>query len=222
MRLLTVFAHPFQTKYPSAVMDAFHAPLRDAGWSVDVLDLHAEGFDPRFTAEDHAHFWGGPIPSEIARAHERVNRADRLAFIFPVYWWGMPALMKGWIERVFTVGWAYQFGNSVEDRGKGAKSSLLGNKPTVLIGIAGSKQGTYEKYGYDEAMRTQMDVGTFAYCGIRDVESHLIYDVEGDHNAGKRDAGLELSGRIAAAFMAPDRPARDAKAEHLQRQGAQR
>lgn len=215
MHLLTVFAHPFQDKYLSAVMDAFHAPLLGAGHEIDVLDLHTERFDPRFTAEDHAHFWGGPIPPEIAAAHARVNAADKLAFIYPVYWWGMPALMKGWIERVFTQGWAYKFGDGIEDRGKGAKASLLGNKPTVLIGVAGSKQATYEKYGYDDAMRTQIDVGTFAYCGIADVESHLIFDVEGDHNADKRAAGLTQALDVATAFIAPNRVARDAKAAHL-------
>jgi len=217
MRLLTVFAHPFRDKYPSAVMEAFHTPFRSAGWTIDTLDLHAEGFDPRFTAEDHAHFWGGPIPPEIAAAHARVDTADRMAFVFPVYWWGMPALMKGWIERVFTVGWAYQFGSGVKDRGKGKKTSLLGDKPTVLIGIAGAKQRTYEKYGYDAAMRTQINVGTFAYCGVKDVESHLIFDVEGDHNAGKRDAGLALARRVATAFMDPDRQPRDAEVDRLHR-----
>ena len=197
-------------------MNAFHAPLERAGWTIDVLDLHEERFDPRFTAADHAHFWGGPIPPEIAATHARVNAADRLAFIFPVYWWGMPALMKGWIERVFTQGWAYQFGQGVEDRGRGAKSSLLGNKPTVLIGIAGSRRETYEKYGYDAAMQTQIDVGTFAYCGVRDVESHLIFDVEGDHNASNREVGLDQAKAVATAFMSPERTPRDARAEHLQ------
>lgn len=124
-------------------------------------------------------------------------------------------MMKGWIERVFTLGWAYQFGNSVEDRGKGAKSSQLGNKPTILIGIAGTKQRTYAKYGYDSAMRTQIDVGTFAYCGITDIESHLIYDVDGELNADKRDAGLTFCKELAVRFMDPARQPRDAKAEHF-------
>lgn len=53
----------------------------------------------------------------------------------------------------------------------------MATAPTALIGGGGSKRATYDKYGYDEAMRTQLDVGVFAYCGIRDVESHLIYDV---------------------------------------------
>ncbi|MFJ6076039.1 NAD(P)H-dependent oxidoreductase [Streptomyces sp. NPDC093065] len=52
MHLLTVFSHPLTDKYPSAVMDAFHQPFRQAGHSIDVLDLYREGFDPRFTEAD--------------------------------------------------------------------------------------------------------------------------------------------------------------------------
>lgn len=206
MRLLTVFSHPFRDKYPAAVMDAFHEPFRRSGHTVDILDLHREGFDPRFTEADHAHFWGGPVPHDIQQAHHRVEAADRLAFVFPVYWWSMPAVMKGWIERVFTGGWAYQYGSGVDDRGKEPLQGLLPAIPTALIGIGGSKKRTYEKYGYDEAMRTQLDTGVFAYCGITDIESHLIYDVEGAHNAPTRDAGLSQARDIGDAFSAISRP----------------
>lgn len=215
MHLLTVFSHPFTNKYPAAVMNALHEPFRRAGHSIDVLDLHGEGFDPRFTESDHAHFWGEPVPPEIAAMHRRVEKADRLAFVFPVYWWGMPAMMKGWIERVFTGGWAYQYGTGVEDRGKEPLISLLGNRPTTLIGIAGSSKRTYDKYGYAEAMRTQIDVGTFAYCGITDVKSHLIYDVEGEDNAPNREHGLKQAREIGKAFLSPDRIVKNAKKEHL-------
>ena len=217
MHLMTVFSHPFADRYPAAVMRAFHEPFRGQGHSIDVLDLDAEGFDPRFTPADHDHFWGGPLPDGIGDMHRRVEAADRLAFVFPVYWWGMPALMKGWIERVFTPGWAYQYGSGVEDRGKDAvAASLLPSIPTALIGIGGSKEATYDKYGYADAMRTQLDVGTFAYCGLRDVESHLIFDVEGDHNAGNRSAGLDQARQAGAAFASPERVARDAKEEHFE------
>lgn len=217
MHLLTVFSHPLADSYPAAVMEAFHESFRQAGHSIDVLDLHREGFDPRFTEADHAHFWGGPIPEGIAEMHRRVEAADRLAFVFPVYWWSMPATMKGWIERVFTGGWAYQYGQGVHDRGKEPLDGLLPGIPTTLIGVGGSKRETYEKYGYDDAMRTQLDIGVFAYCGIDDVESHLVYDVEGDHNAPAREAGLGQAGRIGAAFASPDRLPRTARAEHLRR-----
>jgi NAD(P)H dehydrogenase (quinone) len=219
MHLLTVFAHPFRDRYPGAVMDAFHSPFTQTDATIDILDLHQEEFDPRFTAADHAHFWGGPVPPEIERMHRRVGAADRLAFVFPVYWWSMPALMKGWIERVFTPGWAYQYGQGIADRGKAPLHGLLPSIPTTLIGVGGSKKSTYDKYGYDDAMRTQLDVGIFAYSGIDDVESHLIYDVEGDHNARTRADGLIFAEQIGRDFIAPDRRIRHAKTEHLERRG---
>ncbi len=219
MHVLTVFAHPYRDRYPGAVMDAFHSAFVDGGASIDVLDLHREGFDPRFTEADHAHFWGGPAPAGIGEMHRRVEAADRLAFVFPVYWWSMPALMKGWIERVFTGGWAYQYGAGVEDRGREPLAGLLPHIPTLLLGVGGSKQRTYERYGYDEAMRTQLDVGIFAYCGITDVESHLVFDVEGDHNAAHRFDGLRQAEAIGAAFADPNRERRDAKAEHRRARG---
>ncbi|MDV3128362.1 NAD(P)H-dependent oxidoreductase [Mycobacterium sp. 21AC1] len=217
MHLLTVCSHPFVDRYPTAVMNAFHEPFQAAGCSIDTLDLHQEGFDPRFTREDHAHFWGGPVPDEIAAMHRRVEKAGRLAFVFPVYWWGMPAMMKGWIERVFTGGWAYQYGEGVDDRGKEPPTSLLRNVPTTLIGIGGSAKRTYDKYGYADAMKTQIDVGVFAFCGVTDVESHLIYDVEGDHNATIRADGLRQARDIGRAFLSPERVSRNAKEEHLRR-----
>lgn len=217
MHLLTVFAHPIAGSYPAAVMNAFHESFHAGGHTIDVLDLHREEFDPRFTEADHAHFWGGPIPDEIAQAHRRVEAADRLAFVFPVYWWSMPATMKGWIERVFTGGWAYQYGAGVADRGKEPLNALLPSIPTTLIGIGGSKKHTYDKYGYADALRTQLDVGVFAYVGIDDVESHLIYDVEGAHNAANRDVGLETANQIGSEFLSLERLPRHAKEDHLER-----
>jgi NAD(P)H dehydrogenase (quinone) len=215
LHFLTVFAHPIPDAYPAAVVSAFHAPLIAAGHTVDLLDLHAEDFDPRFTKEDHAHFWGDSIPEDVAAYHARVEKADRLVFIFPVYWWGMPAMMKGWIERVFTGGWAYMFGAGVQDRGVEAVKPLLGNRPTVLIGLGGSSKATYDKYNYGTAMRTVVDVGTFAYCGITDVQSYLLYEVEGDANVSLRAQYLNEVKKIACDFISPSRPIKNAKQDHL-------
>jgi NAD(P)H dehydrogenase (quinone) len=215
MNLLTVYSHPIRKSYPGAVMDAFHKPVLQARHSVDILDLHRENFDPRFTQDDHSCFWGGELPTDISPMHERVEKADQLAFVFPVYWWSMPALMKGWIERVFTGGWAYQYGKGVEDRGKAELHGRLTNLPTVLIGVGGSKKATYDKYDYAKAMQTQLDLGIFAYCGVTDVQSHLIYDVEGDHNAANREQGLRMSEKISNAFISPDRTPVNAKDDFL-------
>lgn len=217
MNHLTITSHPFQDRYPSAVAAALNAALVERGWRIDPLDLHAEEFDPRFTRADHAHFWVGPVPDDIAPFHARILAADTMAFVFPIYWWGMPALMKGWIERTFTEGFAYRYGTGVEDRGKALPRSLLDNKPTLLVGIGGANKATYEKYKYAEAMRAQIDVGTFAYCGITDVQTHIIYDVEGDEKACVRASGISEVQDIAELFAAPERRIRNAKTDYLER-----
>jgi len=217
MRVLIVFAHPVPGTYPFAVLSAFSQALEEGGATPTLLDLYEDGFDPRFTAEDHGHFWGGPIPGDVDRYHKLVEEADRLAFVFPVYWWGMPAMMKGWIERVFTGNWAYVYGEGVEDRGKAGLKGLLGNKPTILLGIGGSTERTYTRYRYDEAMRTAIDVGIFSYCGIRDVTSHYLFDVEGDTNAERRAEYLDEVRVLGGTFAEADRVPHDAKGAHFAR-----
>ena len=64
-------------------------------------------------------------------------------------------------------------------------------------------------------MKTQIDLGIFSYCGTHDLQSHLIYDVEGDHKAPNRQAGLAFAARIAQEFISPDRIALDVHEEHL-------
>ncbi|MGU3438129.1 NAD(P)H-dependent oxidoreductase [Actinomycetes bacterium M1A6_2h] len=211
MHLLTVYCHPRRDSYAGAVMDAFHQPFERAGHTVDILDLDREGFDPRFTQADDAHFWGGPLPADISHMQSRVMAADRLAFVFPVYWWSMPALMKGWIERVFTPGWAYRHA----DVGSTSTDAVLPQIPTLLMGIAGSTQRNYDKYGYRDAMRTQLDVGVFSYCRLDDVESHFVYDVEDAESADNRAEGLQTAHRIGAMFGSHERQPRRAREDHL-------
>ena len=177
MHLLTVFSHPIASSYPAAVMSAFHDPFLASGHTVDVLDLHREGFDPRFGESDHAHFWGGPPPADIAATHRRVEAADRLAFVFPVYWWSMPALLKGWIDRVFINGWAFEHSPASGLRPK------LQALTTHLVPIAGDDSGAYERHGYEAAIRTQIEHGIVDYCGSRRGATAFIYESEQDSSA---------------------------------------
>jgi NAD(P)H dehydrogenase (quinone) len=71
-----------------------------------VADLAAEGFDPRFTAGDRADYVSRAQSDPVVAAEQRrVDGVDHLVLVFPVYWWSMPALLKGWIDRVFIGGW---------------------------------------------------------------------------------------------------------------------
>lgn len=79
-----------------------------SGGSYEIADLAAEGFDPRFSAADiAAHLREGPSPEDVVAEQAQIDRADALVLVYPVYWWSMPGLLKGWVDRVFSNGWAY-------------------------------------------------------------------------------------------------------------------
>ena len=139
------------------------------------------------------------MPEEIRREQARVDRADALAFVFPVWWWSFPAILKGWFDRVFSEGWAYSFE-------PGMSRGRLRDRPTLLLGVGGSRESTYRKYGYDEAMRVQIDVGLLGYCGLRDVETHVFYDVE--QSPENRQRYLAEAREIGRGFGAPTRTQR--------------
>jgi NAD(P)H dehydrogenase (quinone) len=108
MHALVVVAHPDPTSLSHSVgariVDGISTS--DQGHSAELADLAAEGFDPRFSAADLAvHRRHAPPPADVASEQGRIDRGDALVLVYPVYWWSMPALLKGWIDRVFANGW---------------------------------------------------------------------------------------------------------------------
>lgn len=200
MHLLAVFAHPVRSSFSGDLVDALGAGAAGAGATVEIADLYREGFDPRFEPDDFAQFSGEAMPDAVRREQARIDRADAIAFVFPVWWWSFPAILKGWVDRVFSEGWAYSFE-------PGRSRGLLRDRPTALIATGGSSEKTWSKYGYREAMATQIDTGILGYCGLRDVETRLIYAVEQDEAA--RLAYLAEIRALGAALVDPTRQPRD-------------
>jgi NAD(P)H dehydrogenase (quinone) len=199
MHVLAIFAHPRRDSYTGAVLDALIAGLADGGHEAEIADLYREGIETRLQPEDYAQFRGEDMPADVRLEQARVDRAEALAFVFPVWWWSFPAILKGWIDRVFSEGWAYSFTPGVS-RGR------LHDRPTLLLGIAGSRESTYRKYGYGEAMRVEIDTGILGYCGLRDVEMRILYDVE--QNRELREHYLAEAREIGQWFLSEARQPR--------------
>lgn len=106
MRYVVVFAHPDVESFSGALCRNAVDGLREAGHHVDLIDLYAEGFDPRMsTAERQAYESPNPILSaQIEHYADLVRQAQGLVFVYPTWWWGLPAIMKGWLERVLVPG----------------------------------------------------------------------------------------------------------------------
>lgn len=117
MRLLIVYAHPAAECFNRAVLRLTCETLAAHGHETHVLDLHAEGFDPVLTPEryarynDTAHNTDEP---EIAAHAGHLAWAEGLILVYPTWWYGLPAILKGWLERVLVPGVALR----VNERGK--------------------------------------------------------------------------------------------------------
>ncbi len=186
MHSLVLFAHPQPDSLTAATAHLVATGLQSrTGDTSEVADLAAEGFDPRFTAADLAVMRGQrPAPADVRREQQRVERADAVVLVYPVYWWGMPGLLKGWIDRVVTYGWAYGDG--------AAPADALGRRDIHLLALAGTDAGTYQRHGYTESMRTGIEHGIFEYCGTTVASSHFLYDTE--------DGPILLTDTVAAVI----------------------
>ncbi len=171
MYALIVISHPNRDSLTHAIAARVRDGLNTSGaaHTVEIADLNAEGFNPRFTASDISVHLRKALPSaDVLAEQERLDRTDALVLIFPVYWWSMPALLKGWIDRVFSNGWAYDEGPD------GDTVKKLQRLSVHLIAIGGADMHTYARHNYLGAMKTQIDHGIFDYCGARVVTFELF------------------------------------------------
>ncbi|MGP3590814.1 NAD(P)H-dependent oxidoreductase [Vagococcus sp. WN89Y] len=162
MHALIVVSHPLENSLTSSLAKAVAQGIyeENAQNSAEIAMLSQEGFNPVFNADDMAAFLQtAPVPEDVAAEQKRLDKADALVLVFPVYWWSMPGLLKGWIDRVFTNGWAY------EDNANGKVIKKLGRLPVHLVGLGGSDMKTFKKHGYEASWNTQLSHGIFDYCG---------------------------------------------------------
>ena len=105
MRVLVVYAHPLETSFTAAVHRRIVAALESAGHEVDDCDLYAEGFDPCLSREERINYQNFPHNiAPVAREVARLRAAEALVLCFPVWNYGFPAILKGYIDRVFLPG----------------------------------------------------------------------------------------------------------------------
>ncbi|MQQ06941.1 flavodoxin family protein [Epibacterium sp. SM1979] len=181
MHILTVFDHPNPQSFCAAVAEVFERGALDAGHQVERADLNAEGFDPRWTMADAEADGTTPPPADVQREQARIARADAICLVFPLFWWGMPAMTKGWIDRVWSWGWAY---DQLDDPNR----SLQPTRPGLLLVPAGAGANRITANGYEEALNRAWLTGTFGYFGFSPRRLELLAGSEGSPE--RRDALL--------------------------------
>lgn len=213
--VLIVHAHPEPTSFNAALTDRARAALTRAGHAVTVSDLYAEGFDPVAGRHDFTsvadpgrfHYQGeqahaarlGAFSPELAREQARVAAADLVILQFPLWWGGVPAILKGWFERVLAYGFAYVDGARFEAglfRGRRAMCSLTTGGTTARFGPDGV-------YGEVDRVLWQVQHLTLEYMGYELDAPFIAYGTprsSDEERAGYLDA---FEARVLALAAKP-------------------
>jgi len=164
-RALVVLCHPNRTGFNQAVAAAAAKTL-GATHDVDFLDLYHEEFNPVLPADELPRKFS--FDETALRYSEMVKAASVFVFCHPDWWGGPPALLKGFIDRVFRPGIAYEF-EGYEFLSKKKTSLLAGRKALVF------STTDYPRPEGEDPSATIWKKNVFAYCGIEDAEVHTFY-----------------------------------------------
>ncbi|MEC4568754.1 NAD(P)H oxidoreductase [Paenibacillus sp. CMAA1739] len=171
MKVLSVVSHPRKDSLTFKVAGRFVQGLADAGHDYEILDLHGIGFDPVLKGVDEPD-WSvaeQTFSPEVEMEIKRMKEHDALAFIFPLWWWHLPAMLKGYIDRVLNNGFAYG-------------SNKLHHQHILWIGLAGVSQEQLKKRNYDEMITHLLNVGIADYCGVSNSKVEFLDETLGSNS----------------------------------------
>ncbi|MBM7867664.1 flavodoxin family protein [Heliobacterium gestii] len=194
MNHLILYAHPNPKSFNAAILDTTVSKLESKGHTVVVRDLYKMNFNPLLQGSDFELFQSGKKPADVEQEHGYIGSADVITLIYPIWWTGMPAILKGYIERVFCYGFAYQYSE------EGFPVGLLTGKKGFIINTQGTPCELYDSTGMTEALKKTSDTGILAFCGLESV-GHLFFGAVPTVDDSARQAMLkELKSTLTELF----------------------
>lgn len=169
MKHLILYAHPNPKSFNAAVLETTVKTLEEKGHQVTVRNLYKMEFDPVLKGSDFEAFQAGRNPADIEKEHRYILEADVITMIYPIWWAGIPAMLKGYIDRVFSYGFAYKYNE------QGSPVGLLSGKKGFIINTQGTPAEYYDSTGMTDAMKKTSDTGILGFCGIESV-GHIFFD----------------------------------------------
>jgi len=163
MKCLVVYSHPNPKSFSHAILETVTETLKARGHETAIRDLYYLSFDPVLKAGDFEAIQSGRMPADIKAEQELITWADTLIIIHPIWWTGLPAMIKGYIDRVFCYGFAYSFD------AKGLVPHLKGKK-VLIINTQGTPKAAYDASGMFEAMKMTSDAGIYKFCGLEVID----------------------------------------------------
>lgn len=171
--MAVIVAHPRRRSFTVAMAEAFSEAARAEGAEVVERDLYRLRFDPRLRAEEMPDHLGARVRPDVAREREAIAGADVFAFFYPLWFNATPAMMKGYVDRVF----GREFGYAA--RTHGGSRALLEGRKMVTFTSSGAPQDWVERSGAWDAMQKHFDEHFAAVTGMEIIGHHNVGGVGG-------------------------------------------
>ena len=195
MNVLIVFAHPEPRSLNGSLRDVAIAQLKADGHDVQVSDLHAMNWKAVVDREDFPElppeermvvaaasagaYYGGTLTDDVKGEQEKLRWADAVIFQFPLWWFSMPAILKGWFERVYALGFAYGVGEHSNSRwgDRYGGGTMAGKRAMLLVSVGGWPEhyGPRAINGPIDDLLFPINHGTLHYPGFDVLPAHVIY-----------------------------------------------
>ncbi len=184
--VLVIYGHPQTPKsFNFDLKEQLVQALSLKGHNVIVRDLYQINFNPLLSTNDLSNIHNNSFSKDIVQEQDYITKSNIIIFIYPIWWAGQPAIIKGYIDRVFSYGFAY-----VNKNGK--ITGLLTNKKVVILNSHGNGFNIYDTEGFYDAMRLVIDKGIFAFCGFDDIK-HLFFDSMNIKTSDDKQKDIELA-----------------------------
>ena len=172
MHVYIVFAHPSEDSFNSKVLEAFVRGLGDAGHTYEIGDLYRMNFKSEMDLEQYHREVGldpdAPLPEDVSAEHDKINKADALAFIYPVWWSDCPAKLKGWFDRVLTYGYAYFYDQNAE------RYTEIKIQKAIVICSAGHTSEHLEQIGIADSMKRILLNDRLLGVGVKEARMEIL------------------------------------------------
>jgi len=152
MNILIVYSHPSEKSYTFQILQKLKSEISKQNWNLEISDLYAIDFQSDMSAEEYEREGFAktrlPISADVLTEHEKIEKADCIIFLYPVWWSDCPAKLKGWFDRVYAIGYAY----GQNETFKKMKTIPLG----LVICTAGHPNEFLEEINMAQSMQTIM------------------------------------------------------------------
>lgn len=189
-RALIVLAHSEKSSFNYALKEAAVETLKSKGWEVTESDLYAMNFNPiisrkditgklkspehfQYSSETAVAYKEGCLSPEIVAEQKKLEAADLVIFQFPLQWFGVPAILKGWFERVLVPGFAYTYATMYDKGPFQSKKALL----SITTGGSASMYSLQGIHGDMNVVLWPIQSGILHFCGFQVLEPQLAYGV---------------------------------------------